>query len=88
MKQVAGVASVLWLGEALGCGGTQVSSDAVETSGARGANVARYPPTRVLVTVESARIKPLMASGQTWDPEDTTPSLKDNAENIVSERDA
>lgn len=85
MKHVAaGVASVLWLGAVLGCGGTQVSSDAVVTSGARGAGDARYSPTWVLVTVESARIKPQMTSGQAWDPEDTTPSLKDTAENIAS----
>lgn len=42
-----------------------------------------YSATWVLVTVDSARIgqKP---SGETWDPADTTPTLKDTAENLAS----
>lgn len=62
------------------CGG---QSGTPATAATAAAIDSRYSPTWVLLTVDSARIGPKTAT-ETWDPADTTPTIKDTAENLAS----
>lgn len=59
------------------CGGRQPVPPTEATA------TTRYSPTWVLLTIDSARIA-LKPNAETWDPADTTPTVRDTAENLAS----